>query len=186
MSLQVCLRLQTCKQKRLRKNVLNCLQSTCGERSSAGRASVCGTEGRGFKSHRSPHLMRAAAMPFRKFSRNILPGNFKRAVIAFLHPLQFPEHCARIESSSPAHGGKVSLAVEKESLRVLSATQRSALPILQRLKKNRDPQIVFRRRQFRSFRHRSAFVRVNLHVHLFPRVHFFSSRRAKSGLRVRN
>jgi hypothetical protein len=25
-----------------------------GERSSAGRASVCGTEGRGFKSHRSP------------------------------------------------------------------------------------------------------------------------------------
>ena len=27
-----------------------------GERSSAGRASVCGTEGRGFKSHRSPQL----------------------------------------------------------------------------------------------------------------------------------
>jgi hypothetical protein len=37
--------------------------SKCGERSSAGRASVCGTEGRGFKSHRSPQpflLSRAA------------------------------------------------------------------------------------------------------------------------------
>ncbi len=30
------------------------LHPPCGERSSAGRASVCGTEGRGFKSHRSP------------------------------------------------------------------------------------------------------------------------------------
>src|SRR2546427_10698556 len=34
--------------------MLNCLQSSGGERSSAGRASVCGTEGRGFKSRRSP------------------------------------------------------------------------------------------------------------------------------------
>jgi hypothetical protein len=32
------------------------LHPLCGERSSAGRASVCGTEGRGFKSHRSPQL----------------------------------------------------------------------------------------------------------------------------------
>src|SRR5579871_4138293 len=28
-----------------------------GERSSVGRASVCGTEGRGFKSHRSPQQL---------------------------------------------------------------------------------------------------------------------------------
>src|SRR6185437_7180042 len=28
-----------------------------GERSSVGRASVCGTEGRGFKSHRSPQSL---------------------------------------------------------------------------------------------------------------------------------
>jgi hypothetical protein len=33
-----------------------CYHRPGGERSSAGRASVCGTEGRGFKSHRSPHL----------------------------------------------------------------------------------------------------------------------------------
>jgi hypothetical protein len=32
-----------------------------GERSSAGRASVCGTEGRGFKSHRSPHSFQPIA-----------------------------------------------------------------------------------------------------------------------------
>ena len=38
----------------LKETMLNCLQSACGERSSAGRASVCGTEGRGFKSRRSP------------------------------------------------------------------------------------------------------------------------------------
>jgi hypothetical protein len=30
------------------------INTACGERSSAGRASVCGTEGRGFKSRRSP------------------------------------------------------------------------------------------------------------------------------------
>jgi hypothetical protein len=33
---------------------VNRSSAPCGERSSAGRASVCGTEGRGFKSHRSP------------------------------------------------------------------------------------------------------------------------------------
>jgi hypothetical protein len=41
---------------------------TCGERSSAGRASVCGTEGRGFKSHRSPQsfqLVSSASLPLR-------------------------------------------------------------------------------------------------------------------------
>jgi hypothetical protein len=54
MSLLGCLRLQTCKQKQPKKIVLNSLQPYGGERSSAGRASVCGTEGRGFKSHRSP------------------------------------------------------------------------------------------------------------------------------------
>ena len=48
------LRLQTCKRRQHKKRVLDCLQSIGGERSSAGRASVCGTEGRGFKSRRSP------------------------------------------------------------------------------------------------------------------------------------
>jgi hypothetical protein len=33
---------------------LNCMYLVRGERSSAGRASVCGTEGRGFKPRRSP------------------------------------------------------------------------------------------------------------------------------------
>src|ERR1700720_1940873 len=50
------LRLQTCKRRQHKKRVLNCLQSIGGERSSAGRASVCGTEGRGFKPRRSPQL----------------------------------------------------------------------------------------------------------------------------------
>ncbi len=47
-----------CKQANrggLREVMVNCSQSYGGERSSAGRASVCGTEGRGFKPRRSPH-----------------------------------------------------------------------------------------------------------------------------------
>ena len=39
---------------------LDCLYIVSGERSSAGRASVCGTEGRGFKPRRSPQLFRIA------------------------------------------------------------------------------------------------------------------------------
>jgi hypothetical protein len=39
----VCLQSQTCKRRQHKKRVLNCLQSICGERSSAGRASVCGS-----------------------------------------------------------------------------------------------------------------------------------------------
>src|SRR5712672_2900379 len=37
---------------------LNCSYFGSGERSSAGRASVCGTEGRGFKPRRSPQNSR--------------------------------------------------------------------------------------------------------------------------------
>src|SRR5260370_38967335 len=44
---------------------LNCVYFICGERSSAGRASVCGTEGRGFKSRRSPQkLLQPLAFAF--------------------------------------------------------------------------------------------------------------------------
>src|SRR5271165_1908191 len=35
-----------------------------GERSSAGRASVCGTEGRGFKPRRSPHQPKTEKIEF--------------------------------------------------------------------------------------------------------------------------
>src|ERR1700674_4730198 len=60
-SSQRSLRLQTCKRRQHKERVLNCLQSIGGERSSAGRASVCGTEGRGFKPRRSPQAFLAVS-----------------------------------------------------------------------------------------------------------------------------
>ena len=43
--------------------MLSYVQSWCGERSSAGRASVCGTEGRGFNPRRSPQTFPLLEFP---------------------------------------------------------------------------------------------------------------------------
>jgi hypothetical protein len=70
------LRLQTCKRRQHKKRVLNCLQSIGGERSSAGRASVCGTEGRGFKSRRSPQNS-FSLMHLHLLNRRLLVPSFR-------------------------------------------------------------------------------------------------------------
>jgi hypothetical protein len=53
---------------------LNCVYFVRGERSSAGRASVCGTEGRGFKPRRSPQNFNSNFCILIRTGRNTLCG----------------------------------------------------------------------------------------------------------------
>jgi len=53
---------KSCEKALYAKRHDNRINAACGERSSAGRASVCGTEGRGFKSRRSPQIPLASCI----------------------------------------------------------------------------------------------------------------------------
>src|SRR5271154_4354180 len=59
------------------------MESLGGERSSAGRASVCGTEGRGFKPRRSPQfLQRAVSLSDPKSRTRFAKSHSKRSGFA--------------------------------------------------------------------------------------------------------
>src|SRR6266481_5077156 len=73
---------------------LNCVYFSGGERSSAGRASVCGTEGRGFKPRRSPQLFRLTvhngALPAEEFRRQPRVAFQDPHLIELLCPMMVP------------------------------------------------------------------------------------------------
>lgn len=66
-----------------------------GERSSAGRASVCGTEGRGFKSRRSPQNFTSCT----SLNRRVLGPSFRIGNNWETSRQSTPVHAARLEKN---------------------------------------------------------------------------------------